>query len=496
MGYIMGIDLGTSSVKVLITDDAGLTKGMGQTGYEIDTPEIGYAEQSPGVWWKCTKEAIADALYHSGILAEELDGVGFSGQMHGLVALDRERNVIGKALIHLDQRSIEEKELIYCQAGNLLTEELLNQPGTGMLITSLMWLKIHKPDVYDRIDVVMSPKDYIRYKLTGDICSDYSDASATLAFSVKNNCWCDELLERLQVKKDIWPKVRSSSEVIGTISEAAAKETGLSVRTKVVVGAGDCAAQMVGNAVAESGTVACNIGTASQLAVIVKQPLFDPKLQCQLWCHSIRDTWMLQGGAMNGGNTLSWLRNKVLKNTIPFAQLDLEASRIPAGSEGLVFLPYLAGERTPYNNAMARGVYFGLGLKHEQAHLVRATMEGVMYNLCECKKIFDELGISQKKLISSGGAAKGLAWKQIQADMLGMPVHTTQTEEEACLGAAIMAAVGIGMYRDIPEACKAIVKLSPEVTDPIAENVRYYREKQEVFHDLYGKVEDLYPRLS
>lgn len=495
MGYLMGIDLGTSSVKVLLTDMAGVTKGIGQVGYDIITPEVGFAEQNPAVWWDCTKQAVREALCFSGISGQEIRGIGFSGQMHGMVALDREKEPVDMAVIHLDQRSLNEKKEIFEKAGNLLTEELLNQPGAGMLICSLLWTKKHKPRVYDRIETVMSPKDYIRYKLTGAVGTDYSDAGATLAFSVKNRRWCRELIERLELKTDIWPQVYESCEVVGTVSREIADELGLSADAKVVAGGGDCAAQLIGNAVIEEGVVSCNIGTASQLAVVTNKAVLDREMRCQLWCHSIPDVWIFQGGALNGGNTLSWLRNKILKDKRPFAELDKEALAVPAGCEGLMFLPFLAGERTPYNNPMARGVFFGLGLKHDQAYMVRAAMEGVMYNLSLCRKVFDELGIARKKLIASGGAAKGHCWKQIQADMMNMPVYTTMVEEEACLGAVIMAAVGIGGYPDIYSACREIVALNPEVTEPVAENVKRYQEKQEIFCELYAGVEKLFPKL-
>lgn len=495
MGFLMGIDLGTSSVKVIISDEMGVVKGIGQKGYDILTPHVGYAEQDPYVWWESTKQAIQEAVFASGISGKEISGIGFSGQMHGMVAVDQEKNPIGMAVIHLDQRSIKEREEIIRAAGDLMKEELLNQPCAGMLICSLLWVKKHQPEMYDKIAMVMSPKDYIRYMLTGVICTDFNDASATLAFSVKDHFWCMELIRRLGLKEDIWPRPYPSSQVVGTVRESISKELGISVKAKVVVGGGDGAAQLIGNAVIEEGTLSCNIGTASQLAVITGKSVFDPKMRCQLWCHSISDLWIYQGGALNGGNTLSWLKNKALRDSRPFKELDQEACQAPAGCEGLLFLPYLAGERTPYNNPLARGAYFGLGLKHDQAYLIRAVMEGVMFNLRECKKIFDELGIPQNKLVASGGAAKGKCWKQIQADVMDMPVYTTLVEEEACFGAAIMAAVGVGIYRDIYSACKETVKWNPEITEPIAENVKTYQEKQQIFSQLYKNVESIFPEL-
>lgn len=495
MGYLMGIDLGTSSVKVLIADEAGQAKGIGQVGYDVLTPQVGHAEQDPEVWWNATKQAITGALEKSGVAPADIAGLGFSGQMHGMVAVDQEGIPVYNAIIHLDQRSLVEKEEIYAAAGNLLSEELLNRPSAGMMICSLYWLKKQMPRVYDRIHKVMSPKDYINYRLTGVICSDPGDAGAGLAYSVKNKRWCTELMERLGINPELFATVHESTEIVAQISAKAAAETGLSEMTKVVPGTGDSMAQMVGNGVVEAGIMACNIGTSSQLAVVTDKPIYDKNMICQLWCHGAENTWVYQGGALNGGSTLSWLRNKVLRDQRPFAELDAEAAKIPAGCEGLMFLPYLAGERTPFNDPQARGVYFGLSMKHDQAYMVRSTMEGIMFNLCECQGVFNEMGITQTKVISAGGASKGVTWKQIQADMLNMPIHTTQTQEEACLGAAILAAVGVGIYPDVKTACRQIVTFSPEVTEPIAENVKIYREKQQIFHDLYFTVKDMYPRL-
>lgn len=495
MSYLMGIDLGTSSVKALITDEKGKIRGLGQAGYEVKTSQPGYAEQDPREWWKCTKIAVQQALERGGINAEEIQGIGFSGQMHGLVAIDRDGNPVCDSIIHLDQRSVLEKEEIYEKAGNLIREELLNCPGTGMLICSLLWLKRNRPKEYEKIYTVFSPKDYIRFRLTGEVASDFCDTSATLAFDMKNRQWCKELLHRLDLKTDIWPPILKSHEDAGFVSKKAAEETGLKVGTTVVAGTGDCAAQLIGNGVTGEGIISCNIGTSSQIAAVTNVSVMDEEMRCQLWCHGVPDMYIFQGGAMNGGNTLSWLRNKILKTSCSFETLDEEAGKVVPGCNGIFFLPYLAGERTPCNDPRARGVFFGLGLIHDQAAIVRAVMEGVVYNLRICKEIFDQKDIYQERLISSGGGARGNTWKQIQADMLDMPVYTTEVDEEACLGAAILAAVGTGMYASVSEACKAMVSIRSEVTEPIQEHVKYYREHQEIFCEIYERVRGIYRKL-
>ena len=495
MGYLAGIDLGTSSVKVLIMDPEGKSLAVSHRDYDVTTDKIGYAEQDPEVWWNRTVETIREALEKSGIRPEELAGIGLSGQMHGVVALDRNKRPVIPAIIWMDQRSAVETGEIKSLAAELLDTELLNQPGAGMMICSLLWLKKNQPGPYDKICYVMLPKDYIRYRLTGTIGSEYSDAAGTLALSVKNRRWCMELIRRVGLKDDIWPRLSESWQVAGTIQESAAKETGLCTSTKVIFGAGDSAAQLTGNGVIEPGVTACNIGTASQIAAVLASPICDSQMRLQTWCHTPGEKWYVQGGTLNGGSTLGWLKKKILKDSRPYADLDREAALAPAGSEGLLFIPFLAGERTPFMDPYARGVYFGMGMKHEQSHIIRATMEGVMYNLKECVKILDEMVIQSSKMIASGGAAKGTTWKQIQADILEMPVYTTKTEEEACQGAAILASVGCGIYGDVKEACDAIVKINDTPVEPIQAHVNTYRRQQELFKELYLKVKDLYPHL-
>ena len=495
MSYFMGIDLGTSSTKTLIMEENGKTAGIGNASYGIQIPQISYAEQDPLEWWEAVKKSIKKALQEAGIQGRDIAGIGFSGQMHGMVALDENKQLACKAIIHLDQRSSLELKEIRTLAGNLMTEELLNQPSAGMMISSLYWLKKHQKETYDRIRYVMSPKDYISFRLCGEIGTEYTDAGAALGFSVKNYRWCTELFKRLELKEAIWPPVHKSFEIAGNVTAEAAEETGLSTSTKVIYGAGDSMAALTGNGIIESGFITCNIGTSSQLAVVVDKPIFDPKMRIQTWCHTVPKRWVVQSGTLNGGSVLSWLRNNMLKTDETFAQLDQEAGLTPAGADGLYFLPYLAGERTPYNDPYAKGVFFGLSMMHQQGHLVRSAMEGILFNLKECLYILDEMKVDRSRLIASGGAARGVTWKQIQADVLNMPVYSTNVKEEACQGAAILAAVGVGFFKDIKEGCQAAVTMSPEVVEPILENVKIYNEKQEVFHDLYYSVKKLYPRI-
>ncbi|MDD3213438.1 MAG: xylulokinase [Eubacteriales bacterium] len=493
---MVGIDLGTSSVKALICDYLGNVAGVGSAGYEIETPHIGWAEQEPNCWWTSTRAAIAQALLNAKVDASSIRGIGLSGQMHGVVAMDRECLPLGKAIIWMDQRSVEERDELRQAAGALIEQELLNQPSSGMMICTLLWLRKHRPEVYEQIATVLLPKDYIRYRLTGVLSAEPSDASATLAFSVVKREWCRELIQRLGLKTDIWPTLLESCSIAGTLTHAASEATGLPAGIPVASGGGDSSIQILGNGVLGNGTMSCNIGTASQYATMADSPVFDPQMRCQTWCSPDTTKWLVQGGTLNGGSALRWFRERVLRTDRPFAELSDEASLIPAGSEGLVFIPYLAGERTPFNDPLARGVFFGLSMKHGQAHMTRSIMEGVLYNLRECRDVFDSIGLTSRRVIASGGAAKSPLWRQIMADVLNSPIYTTNTREEACLGAAITALVGLQVYGSIQEACEAVVHTSPDATLPIPENVTVFNDRFSVFHELYQRVQNLYPRLS
>lgn len=490
--YVLGIDLGTSSVKTVCMDRGGQIAASSGHPYEVEVPYPAYAQQDPEKWWDAAKKGIRSAMQKAGICSEQVKGIGFSGQMHGLVALDKEGTVLFPAIIWMDQRTKKEaaklKQLVW-ELG--LYKELMNQPEAGMLICSLLWIKRNQPELYDRIARVMLPKDYIRYRLGGTIETDETDAVGSLVFSVKKREWCSRLLKELDISEALFPPVVKPYSVTGQVSQRAAEETGLKEGTVLTAGGADSAMQLTGNGIIREGTLACNIGTGSQILAVTSGPVYDRKLRTQTLCHSIPGLWYLQGGSLNGGSTLNWLRNRLLKTEAGYSLLDEAAGDVAAGCEGLTFLPYLSGERVPYQNPDAKGVFFGFTMKQEQAHMVRAVMEGVVLNLRECLGFFDDLGIKKELLIASGGGAKGRTWRQIQADVFDMPVYVTRTEEEACTGAAMMAAVGIGWFRDVREAAESIVKLEEEVVYPVPANVKVYEEKRQMFRELYGKLENM-----
>lgn len=493
MEYVMGIDLGTSSVKAVLTDRGGKVAAAASCGYEVEIPERGYAQQRPEIWWEQTKRVIREVIKKGDVPSGQIKAVGFSGQMHGLVALDKEKHPLMPAIIWMDQRSREQQEEILKMVKEQHLEgELMNRPLPGMLICSLLWMKERAPEIYERTAHVLLPKDYIRLCLGGTIETDETDGAGSLAFSVRDRRWCHGLLENLKISREIFPPIVKPYDVTGNVTKKAAQETGLKEGTILVAGGADSAMQLTGNGVVKDHALALNIGTASQILSVTSKPVYDRKMRTQMLCHGVPGLWYRQCGSLNGGNVLGWLKNRVLKTDAGFRQLDMEAGKISAGSDGLIFLPYLAGERTPYENPDARGVFFGLSLEHRQAHMVRSVMEGVVLNLRECLDIFEEAGIHRESLCltASGGGARGRTWRQIQADVFRMPVYKTETEEEACTGAAIMAAVGAGWFLSVEEAAEVMAKTGEEAVYPIPENVKVYEEKRMIFRRIYSSLFD------
>lgn len=493
MEYVMGIDLGTSSVKAVLMDRGGKVAAVASCGYEVEIPESGFAQQRPEIWWEQTKQAIREVAKKADVLSEQIKAVGFSGQMHGLVALDKEKHPLMPAIIWMDQRSKEQQKEIYKLVRKLhLEEELMNRPLPGMLIGSLLWVKENAPEIYEKTAHVLLPKDYIRLCLGGTIETDETDGAGSLAFSVRKRRWCDTLLENLKISREIFPPVVKPYDITGNVNKKAAQETGLKEGTILVAGGADSAMQLTGNGVIKDHALALNIGTASQILTVTSKPVFDSKLRTQMLCHGVPGLWYQQCGSLNGGNVLGWLKNRLLMTDASFRQLDMEAGEISAGSDGLTFLPYLAGERAPYENPDARGIFFGLSFEHSQAHMVRSVMEGVVLNLRECLDIFEEAGIHRESpcLIASGGGARGRTWRQIEADVFQMPVYKTETVEEACTGAAIMAAVGAGWFLNVEEGVRLMTRTGEEVVYPILENAKVYEERRMIFRRIYSSLFD------
>jgi len=488
----MGIDLGTSSVKVIIMDVEGNIVGMGQEDYDVQTPAAGYAEQDIELLWEATVRTIKQALTNGAVQPSDIKSIGFSGQMHGLVLLDKQMKPIRPAIIWADQRTKQQIDDIYSIVGiDELKKRTLNSLSTGFFICSLMWVRDNEPENYNKAYKAVLPKDYIRYKMCGEIATDATDASASLAFDTAKRCWAFDIIEKIGINPGLFPKHGEAYQIAGTVTKKCEEETGLCCNTPVVYGGGDSLMHSVGNGIIKPGIISANIGTAGQLSSAVNSPVFDSQYRTNTFCHAKEDLWIIFGGHLNGGIVLKWLRNNYFPH-LTYKDFDAVANEIPAGSEGALFLPYLSGERTPYQDPFAKGIFFGMTLRHSYKHMVRAIMEGVAMSLRLSLEIFKELGLPIERVVASGGGAKSDVWLQMQADIFNTDIYTVSGKEEACTGAAIVAGVGVNIYDSIEQACSSIVKYNPKVTHPNPGNVKVYDEAFEKFKLLYMNNKNLF----
>lgn len=485
MECFVGIDLGTSSVRAVAVNEKGETVAAGQCEYDIIKPELNQAEQNMEKLWESTILAIREMLAQDIKLKDSIRGISYSGQMHGLVMIDKDRKPIRNAIIWADQRSAAQIGHIY---ESVPEEEFgkifCNRLSTGFMLPSLIWVREKEPENYEKIYKVLSPKDYIRYRMCGELGTDASDASATGMWDMKKRAWAFDILERLQLPADFFVDSHEAYEKAGTVSKECAKATGLNEGTVIAYGGGDSLMMELGNGMIKNGFMASTIGTACHLTCALESPIYDPKLRTNTWCHAGETLWSIMGAHLSGGVALKWLKNNILEMGT-FDEMNEYAAKVPVGSEGLLFLPYLNGERTPHNDPDAKAVYLGMTLKHTKAHMIRSTMEGIVYSMKESMSILEGLGIKADRVIASGGGAKSPLFRQIQADMYNCPIYTNREKEQASLGAAITAAVGCGHFRDYEEACSYMVRLNAEVTEPDPEHVKIYNEEFLRFKEIY-----------
>lgn len=495
MEYLMGIDIGTSSLKTMIIDESGVIKALSIQSYQYDSPSVGYAEQDPEVWWEACILTIRDALQKSGIPSENITAVGFSGQMHGLVLLDENEEVVRPAILHCDVRSGKQVQQINERLGSDGVRELLMNPVyTGFLLTSLLWVRENEPQNYGRVRKVCLPKDYIKYKLTGEVSTDYSDASATLAFDIRNHCWSKSILELFDVSELLFPPCFDTYSKIGQVSKKAADATGLSKKTLVVSGGGDQVMQGIGSGTTEIGMVTTNIGSSGQVCFQTDKPIMNPELSTNMFCGYKKDRWIAMGAIMHAGLALKWINQILGKKS--YTELDVMAGKARPGSGGVLFLPYLNGERTPHTNHDLSAMFFGCNMNTGRSEIVRSVMEGVVFALMQCMETCEKLGLQRASDIASGGGAKSPLWLQIQSDVYGLPLKVTCTEEQACLGAAIVAGVGAGSYQTIEEGCAAVVRYQKRIIVPDNENHKIYMEYYALFKDIYPANKELLQKVT
>ncbi len=466
MGVYLGCDIGTSGTKTLAIDDQGKILAEAAQEYPCYHPQPLWSEQDPDDWWRATVATIQAVVKQAKLKAADVKAIGLSGQMHGSVFLDKRGIVIRRALLWNDNRTAAECEEIEQRAGGRkkLIQMVANPALTGFTAPKILWLRNHEPRNFERTAKVLLPKDDVRRRLTGEFATEVSDASGMLLLDVAKRNWSQKLLSKLELDASLLARCYESEEVTGKLTPAVAKQLGLATDCVVVGGAGDCAANAVGTGVVQRGVLSSSIGTSGVMFVHSDEMQFDPAGRLHTFCHAVHGKWHMMGVSLSAGGSLQWFAEQVCqgisgKGKSVYDLLNAEAAKVGAGSEGLFFLPYLTGERTPHADPLARGCFIGLTLAHGRGHLARSVMEGVTYALTESLAIIRELGVPVNEIRASGGGSKSPLWRQIQADVFGQDVVAINAEQGPAYGVALLAAVGAGAYKNVEEACCATIRV-------------------------------------
>ena len=469
MAYLMGIDVGTGGTRAIVVDEHGRIAASATVEHvPFASPQTGWAEQDPRDWWRATCGAVQGALARMAGKVDAIVAVGFSGQMHGSVLLDREDEVIRPALIWCDQRTDQQCRDLTDRIGAARLIELTSNPAlTGFTLPKLLWVRDNEPDAWKQVKAVLLPKDYARFRLTGDRATDVADASGTLLFDVARRKWSGEMLDETGIDAAILPRAYESPEVTGSVSAEGAAATGLRAGTPVVAGGGDQAAGAVGIGIVRPGAVSATIGTSGVVFAATDRPALDPGGRVHTFCHAVPGRWHIMGVTQGAGLSLRWFRDTFGTGgddgRDPYERLTEEAARVPAGADGVMWAPYLMGERTPHLDAHARAALVGLNASHGRGHIVRAILEGVAFSLRDSFSIFAEMQVPVASVRLGGGGARSALWRQIQADVYGHPVEIVEAEEGAAYGAALLAGVGGGVWRTVDEACDRVVRVRSTV---------------------------------
>lgn len=499
MALLLGIDLGTTGCKALALSPDGSVVAQAQHGYEPDVPRASWSEQDPAEWWHAAAASIRGVLEADGVVPDAIDAVGLTGQMHGLVLLGEGGRPLRPAILWNDQRTGAECETLTERVGaQRVLEETGNPLLPGFTAPKIEWVRQHEPDVYDRAAAVLLPKDYVRYRLTGTLATDVSDASGTSLFDVKRRAWSAPMYEAAHVPASWLPPVTESPVVSAEVREAGAEATGLPEGTPVVGGAGDQAAQAVGSGVVEEGTAAITLGTSGVVFVPTGSYRRDPEGRLHAFCHAAPDTWHLMGVMLSAAGSLRWYAGLFpgaeRDDSRDYERLLAEAEAISPGAEGLLFLPYLSGERTPHADPNARGVFFGLHHRHERPHLTRAVLEGVAFGLRDSLELVRAQGTAASEVRVSGGGAQSPLWRQILADVMDVTLVHAETPHGAAVGAALLAGVGAELFPNVVAASRAAVRTKGK-TAP-SEKVPRYEALYERYRALYPAVKDQFDALA
>jgi xylulokinase len=467
--FLLGIDVGTGGTRALIVGtDGQIAASATEEHHPFASPQIGWAEQHPDDWWRATGIAVRKALAAANLTSRQIACVGFSGQMHGAVLLDAAGAVVRPALIWCDVRTEKQCADLNQQIGAERIIQLTCNPALpNFTLTKLLWVREHEPENWARVRSIMLPKDYVRFRLTGERAIDVADASGTLMLDVAQRKWSTEILGATGIDSGHLPSLHESPDVCAEVSSAGSQATGLATGTPVVAGAGDQAAGAVGMGIVQPGSVSATIGTSGVVFAATDRPALDPKGRLHTFCHAVPGRWHVMGVTQAAGLSLRWFRDQFLKQNSngsdPYEILTAEAAKVPAGSDGVLWTPYLMGERTPHLDGTARAALIGLTASHTRGHIVRAILEGVAFSLKDTLSIFEEMNVPVKSIRLGGGGARSPLWRQIQADVYGHEVETVEAEEGAAYGAAILAGVGAGVWPTVDAASQSVVRVRERI---------------------------------
>ena len=506
MPHLLGIDIGTSGTKTLVCDEDGKVLATAMAEHPISSPKPGWSEQNPEDWWQATGKATKAVLKKAGVKAGDVGGIGLSGQMHGSVFLGDGTKALRPALLWNDQRTAEQCAEIEQKAGGreALIELVANPALTGFTAPKILWVRRHEPKTYDRVKHILLPKDYIRYRMTGEYATEVSDASGMLLLDVARRAWSDRLLSLLEIDRSVLGRLHESQEVTGTLHAEGASHLGLKAGVPVVGGAGDQAAGAVGNGIVTTGIVSATLGTSGVVFAHSDQPTRDPRGRVHTMCHAVPDKWCVFGCMLSAGGSFQWFRNTLGQNEVaaakkkgvdPYELLIAEAEAAPPGCEGLFFLPYLTGERCPHPDPNARGGWIGATARTTREMMIRSLIEGVTFGMRDALEIMRGMGIDITQVRASGGGARSAFWRQLQADVYKSPLVLTNATEGPAYGVALLAGVGTGVWGSVEEACKRSIKQTQKVA-PKARLSALYDRHYEVYGRLYGDLKERFGEIA
>ncbi len=507
MNFLLGLDIGTTSTRTVLINENNKLVASSISDYKLITPKPGWSEQIPDDWCNASIKTIKDIIKKSDVSPKNIACIGLSGQMHGSVFLNNYGNVIRPAILWCDQRTYKQCQTIYKIFGyDNFIKLSYNRALPGFTAPKILWLRENEPENYKKVSKILLPKDYVRYRLSDTYATEVSDASGTILMDIPSRNWSGEILNGLNINKDLLPDVFESEIISSKVSEEASNLTGLIEGTPIVGGGSDNAAGAVGNGITRSGLILDTIGTSGVVFAHSDKPLYDPQGRLHSFCHAVADKWHLTGVTISAGGSLKWYFDKFgptmeitkdFPNLKGYDLLNEQAKRVPIGSNGLIFLPYLSGERTPYADPHARGVFFGISYLHNADHFIRSIMEGVAFSQLDCLSLMRELNIKSDKIILSGGGSRSDIWRQILTDILNTQAITLNVEESSpAYGAAIIAGKGCGIYSDINKLADRIINDIKQENHPIIENVKKYNKIYRIYKSLYTSLKDKFKELG